>query len=61
MPKQQLMYAWKVELTNGSTERGTIGVPADDPDRAGAAVVGMLRQKFGREYEDCYVVCIGPA
>lgn len=61
MPKQQLMFAWKVDLVDGRTEQGTIGVPADDPATAGAAVAGMLRKRFGRNYDDCYVIPLGPA
>jgi hypothetical protein len=61
MSKASYMVGWVCELTNGSTRRGTIGVPAENQQQACAAVAGLVRNKFRHEAEEVTVVPLGPA
>ncbi|MBJ6800156.1 hypothetical protein [Geomonas propionica] len=61
MPKQDFLVGWTADLTDGTTRRGTVAVPAEDPNKACSLVAGMIRSKLGPDCEDVSVVALGPA
>ncbi|WP_143424228.1 hypothetical protein [Geoanaerobacter pelophilus] len=61
MTKQNYLIGWTADLIDGTSRRGTVAVPAEDPQKACSIVAGMVRSQFRNDFEDCSTVALGPA
>lgn len=61
MTNLRFMIGWTVDLTDGTSRRGSVAVSAEDPQKACAIVAGMVRSQFRHDFEDVSTVALGPA
>lgn len=61
MSNPKVMIGWVCEFKDGSTRRGSVGVPADNTESACRRVAAAIRTQYGQDCDDVSVVVLGPA